>query len=540
MVRRPKVVLVHPPADLSSLYSNLSSGGSELPPLGLCYLASQLRKNNFEVSIVDCQALKLNVDSSAKEILKESPQFIGLSSYTPSIYTTAKLALKLKESAPHIPIIIGGGHITSQPLETMERFPQFDLGVIGEGEETIVEVLQTLSSNSMNSMNSTNSMMSSSNSRSSIELYEALEGIKGLVIRLSTVHGPQPTVHSPQSIVHGPQSTVHGPQSIVHSCEGKSLVKLTPKRPYIENLDSLPLPAWDLLPFLPKYYFPPADSIKHFPVGSLITSRGCPGKCIFCNLTIFGHICRSHSVDYIMEMIYDLKRRFKVKELSFVDDTFFLHKGILGKMCERLIAEKLNLSWSCYARVDLVEEELLSLMRGAGCWQIAYGLETGSQKILDWTKKGITLSQIEQGVRLTHQAGIKVRGLFMLGNFLETKETIKETIDLIKRLNLSDFHMTYFTPFPGSLSYKMAKDYGEFDPSWENLRFFTPSFIPKGLKREELEYYYKLIYKTFYLRPKIIWYYLKKLKNRKVMMKLLSSAWALLRFVFTRSVNRKS
>jgi len=427
----------------------------------------------------------------------------------------------------------------------MERFPQFDLGVIGEGEETIVELLQTLSRNSMNSSighkcpptsssNSKNSI-NSTNSVNSIELSEALKNIKGLVVRLSAVHRGQRSVKV--SKCQSVKKWEVGSEKWGVK-ESRELLKLTPKRAYIKNLDSLPLPAWDLLPFLPKHYFPPADSIKRFPVGSLITSRGCPGKCIFCNLTIFGHICRSHSVDYIMEMIYDLKRRFKVKELSFVDDTFFLHKGILGKMCERLITEKLNLSWSCYARVDLVEEELLSLMKKAGCWQIAYGLETGSQKILDFTKKGITLSQIEQGVRLTHKAGIKVRGLFMLGNFLETKETIKETIDLIKRLNLSDFHMTYFTPFPGSLSYKMAKDYGEFDPSWENLRFFTPSFIPRDLKREELEYYYKLIYKIFYLRPKIIWYYLKKLKNKKVMMKLLSSAWALLKFVFARSVKR--
>lgn len=471
-----KIILIHPPLKYEQLYSSFQKAGSELPPLGLAYLAGTLKKYNFDVEIIDAQALNLNNKEIINFLFKKNPSYIGLSSYSVGIYNTAELAEEIKREFPKIPLIIGGGHITAFPHQTMQEFPFFDVGVIGEGEETIVELL--------NSLENKNSQ----------------DDVKGIIFRKN------------------------------------GEIKINSRRHYIENLDTLPFPAWDLLPDITKYYFPPADSINRLPSTSLITSRGCPGKCIFCNRTIFGNVTRSHSVNYIMEEIFYLINTFKIKEIFFQDDTFFVHREILKELCEKLIERKLDLSFCCYGRVDMVDVEILKLMKKAGFWQISYGIETGSQKILDFTKKGTTLEQIENAVKWTKESKIKVKGLFMLGNFLETKETIKETINLIRKLPLDDFHMTYFTPFPGSLSYKIAKDYGEFNSSLKTLSFFSPTFIPKDLTKDELEYYYRLIYRIFYLRLKIIFYYLIKLKNKKVIMKLLRSLFSFLRFSFRRNL----
>lgn len=470
-----KVILIHPPVSKEKLYSHLKDAGSELPPLGLCYLAAKLIQHNYKVKILDCQAEKLNIIQAVQRVINFKPDYIGMSSYTPIFFTTNLLAKKLKEQLPQVPIIIGGGHITSLPLETMEKFSAFDIGVLQEGEETLINLLQALKNNL------------------------PLKNVKGIIYREKN--------------------------------NGEQKVKKTPPQPFIKNLDSLPRPAWELLPYLPKYYSPPADSLNRFPAASLITSRGCSGKCDFCNLTLFGNVVRSHSVNYIMMMINDLITRFKIKEIFFQDDTIFIHRKILKELCERLIFSKYDLTWNCYGRVDYLKENdsILPLMKKAGCWQIAYGIETASQKILNNYQKKTTLEQIKRAVWQTHNAGIKVKGLFMLGNFLETKETIEETIKLIKSLPLSDFHMTYFTPFPGSKSYTQAKNYGKFKASWENLDMFTVSFIPKGLTKKQLEYYFKKIYLIFYFRPKIIFYYLTKLKNLHFAKKIIFSGFSFLK-----------
>jgi radical SAM superfamily enzyme YgiQ (UPF0313 family) len=384
---------------------------------------------------------------------------------------TAELSRKLKKELKDSIIILGGGHITSLPYETMQKYPEFDIGIIGEGEETLKEILLTL------------------------EDKKELENVKGIIFRKS-----------------------------------KEIIK-TEKREYIKDLDKLNFPAWDLLPNITKYYIPPADGMNRFPSTSLITSRGCPGKCIFCNLTMFGNTIRYHSVNYTINMIKHLIKNYKIKEIFFQDDTFVVNKKILRQLCERMINENLKITWSCYGRVDMVDFDTLKIMKKAGCWQISYGIETGSQEILNFTKKNITIEQIKDAIKWTRDAKINAKGTFMLGNFLESKETINKTINLIKKLNLTDFHMTYFTPFPGSLSYEIAKQYGEFDPDWSKLDMFTISFIPKNLTKKELQYYYKKIYKIFYLRPKIIFYYIKKIfSHPKIAIKLITSAFDFLKF----------
>jgi radical SAM superfamily enzyme YgiQ (UPF0313 family) len=465
--------LVHPPLSPKNIYLSFSSAGSGLPPLGLCYLAANLQKHNIQVKILDCQAEKLDIPEAVRRIKSQiidykSQIIIGISSYSNFLSIISHFAREIKREIPNSLIIIGGGGITAQPKEVMQKYPEFDIGVIGEGEETIVEL------------------------------------VKG--------------------IENGDWEKTRG---IIYNNNGN--IVQTEKRPFIENLDTLPFPAFDLLPDISKYYFPPLDSLNRLPATSLITSRGCPGKCIFCNKTLFGNIVRSHSADYIIEMIRKLRSDYKIKEIFFQDDTIFVHRNVLEELCEKLIKENstsnFQITWCCYGRVDMVDRKILQLMKKAGCWQISYGIETASDKILNFLRKETNLEMIKEAVKITDSAGIRVKGLFMLGNFLETEETIQKTMRIIKELPLSDFHITYFTPYPGSISYNIAEKYGKFEKDVNKLNFFSPSFIPFGLTEEKLRYYYKKMYREFYFRPRIIFYYLKKIRSFKVFLRFIKTGF---------------
>lgn len=457
-----KIVFVKPPLPLEKLYGKLGSGGNEMPPLGLCSLAAAVRENGYDTAIVDALPLKLNYEQTSDLILTHRPKYIGLTAVTVSIHDAAKVATILKDKDKNLVTIIGGPHVTAAPIETLERFPQFDIGVIGEGEVTIVELMRVLENNG------------------------DLSEVKGLIIRQN------------------------------------GRLSLTKPRPFIRNLDTLPMPAWDLLPNLAKYYQPAADTILRLPSTSMVTSRGCSGKCTFCDRSVFGNFCRAHSAEYVMDMIKHLYYNYGIRDIHIYEDNFTLHKPRLIKICNMLIEEKMDLSFFCMARVDTVTPEILRLMKKAGFWQIAYGIESGSQKILDNINKGVTVEQNKRTLRWTKEAGIKNQGYFMLGNFGETEETIRETLDFIKRTPVDDFHITYFTPFPGSPAYEEVDRFGTFDKDWERVDEFSPNFIPNGLTAEQLKRYHKLAYATFYLRPGIIFYYLwKMVKGPRIALKLL-------------------
>lgn len=454
------IVFVNPPITMEERYSKFSVGGSYLPPLGLCSLASVTRDNSFHTKIVDSVALKLNYKDTVSEVLRNFPKYIGITASTITIFNAAKLAEMVKNEDDTIVIIIGGPHITAVPQETMIKFPQFDLGVIGEGEVTIVDILKTYNHEGN------------------------LGNVNGIIFRENNV------------------------------------LKITNPRAFIKNLDSLPIPAFDLLPYLPKYYRPSAQSVKKMPSTSLITARGCPGKCIFCDRKVFGNHCRYYSANYIIKMIKHLYFNYKIRDIQIDDDTFLTNKHRLVEICQTLIEEDLDLSWNCLARVDYVNPKLLELMKKAGCWQIQYGIESGSQEILNFLKKGINLQQVEKAIKWTEEAGISSKGFFMVGNPLETEKSIIETIEFAKRLDLDDFQITFLTPFPGCEFHEIASQYGTFDDDWKKMNEYNIVFVPNGLTRELLEKYHVKAFKDFYLRPKVILSYLKRMRDLKTSLEL--------------------
>jgi len=466
------IVLVNPPLTGEERYGALAGGGVYMPPLGLANLAAFIRQQGYSVKIVDSCVLNLTLANLIKLILSYQAKYVGITAVTCSVHKAAALAKVLKEQSPGLKIIIGGCHVSVLPEETMKSFFPFDIGVIGEGELTIVELLKGLKENS------------------------SLSEIKGIVFREN----------------------------------GK--LKINVPRPLIENLDILPFPAWDLLPDITKFYRPSSFGFKRLPVTSVVTLRGCPMRCTFCSDTDFARSCRMYSPGYTLGMIKFLQQRYGIKDIMIYDGTFVINRERLIEFCELMIKERLNLAWSCNGRINLMTKEILRLMRRAGCWAIAYGIESGSQEILDFIQKDIDLAGAYRVLNWTKKEGILTKGYFMLGHLRESEESLRSTLNFVLNSDLDLVTLNYFTPLPGTLDYERVSQYGSFKNSWPLLNCHNPVFVPHKLNRETLLFYRKYIVRRFYLRPKIVLSYVKMLFQPQGLKMLLSGFFSLITFIF--------
>ena len=467
------IILVNPPLTKEERFGEMAKHGATAPPLGLCYLAASLRQAKMRSRIIDALSFDKTIEETTEEIVAQNPRYVGISTTTVGIFRAGELAGEIKKTNPKIVTIIGGAHLAAVPQETMERFSQFDIGVIGEGEHTIVQLVQALDSG-----------------------YD-LKTVKGIIFRQKR----------------------------------GGLFAAIPQSP-IEDLDSIPLPAWDMVPHL-KYYHESATRFSRLPLGAIITSRGCPGKCLFCDTSVFGRRFRGHSADYVINMIEYLKSNYEIKSLVFYDDYFTVDRNRLKEICIKMIEKKLDLEWVCSARVNAINEEMLTLMKCAGCFQIAFGIESGSQKILDIQQKGITLDRIRNAVGMTSKAGIRTKGYFMIGHPTETPETIYQTIDFAKSIPLDNFQATYFTPLPGSPAYDIANKYGEFDNDWRKMNMWDIVFVPRGFSKKELRRYLKIVHRKFYLRPRIIWSYIRLMRDPRYRWQLIREGFSFVKKIIT-------
>lgn len=446
-----KVVLITPPVTLKERYGKLSGAANTLPSLGILYLAAVLRREGCAVSVIEASSLGLSLRELLDEIIAIDPEFVGISATTLSIFNASKLADEIKKNNGKMKIIVGGPHLTAIPEETMGLFKSFDFGVIGEGEETMRELINSL------------------------EQGGEISDVSGIVFR-----------------------------------QGDSIVRTDP-RVFLDDLDKLPFPAWDLLADFPNKYHPPPFRFKKLPAVYIVTTRGCPYKCIFCDRSVFGNKCRGHSAEYILELIEYLYKKFGIREILIEDDTFVTFKSRLIEVCEGIINRGIKISWSCLGRADAVTPEILSLMKKAGCWSISYGIETGDPEVMKFIGKNITLDKIEQAVRLTKKAGILSKGFFIMGHPIDTHETIKKTIGFALSIPLDDISVSMMTPFPGSKLHDIASQYGEFEDNWRKMNELDIVFVPKGLTKNDLQRYSKEMLRRFYLRPRIMFNYIKRI-----------------------------
>jgi len=435
---------------MQARYGRLSGAGNSLPTLGLLYLAGAARKAGYETAIVEAGAMGMGQDEAVAAILAHGPSVVGLTATTLGIHAAGRLAAALKAKSPSVRIVIGGPHATALPEDTLQRLPALDALVVGEGEETLVELLGAWRSG------------------------QDAGSVPGLAWR-----------------------------------GGDGLIRRTPARERLRDLDQLPMPAWDLLEGFPHQFAPAVFRFQKLPAASLVSSRGCPFECSFCDRSVFGRKYRFHGADYLLAAIGELWAR-GVREILFEDDTFTANKERIRTLCEVLPRRFPGLSWSCLARASSVDPRTLALMRRAGCWQISFGIESGDPAVLEMMDKKTDLEEIRRALAMTREAGIRSKGFFILGYPGETRASLARTLDFALSLSLDDVSVSMFTPFPGSPISARVAELGTFREDWESMSLLNAVFVPAGLTREDLERAHAEFLRRFYLRPRVILGYARR------------------------------
>ncbi len=413
-----KVLLINPPSN-----QFLGAHQEMNPPLGLAYIAAVLEERGMGVEILDMVAENYGHDELRKKILESIPEVIGVTLTTETRFNGFEVIRLAKETLPNAITIAGGPHITFTAYDSLSNIPELDIAVIGEGEYTILDLIDTL------------------------EQKDDLKSVKGIVFR-----------------------------------KGRRMVQTTP-RSFIDNLDDLTFPARHLLP-MEKYN----TSLKVPEEGKLeatniLTSRGCPYNCIFCSSSKFwGRKCRLRSPLKVIDEIEHIMERYGVKAIIFDDDTFTINKKRVEKICDRIIERNLDISWKCAVRVNSVNPFLLKKMNDAGCFSIEYGVESGSQKILDNINKGITLNQARNVKRWSKKLGILSRAFFIISFPNETTEDSKKTVKIMRELKEENCNLgiNILKIYPGIGIEEIAKQKGvlprEF--SWSKRRGLKNTAFP--------------------------------------------------------------
>jgi len=306
----------------------------------------------------------------------------------------------------------------------------------------------------------------------------------------------------------------------------KNKIINTGPSPFIQNLNILPFPARYLTPY--KEYS--SVLAKKFPVTTMITSRGCPFNCLFCDRPHMGNVFRARSADNVVDEMEECSK-MGIKEIFIYDDTFSVDRQRVLDICSKMIKRKINIVWDIRTRVDTVNEEMLKALKKAGCQRIHYGVEAGTEKILKVLRKGITLEQVKNAFYWTKKAKIQILAYFMIGSPTETKEDILKTIKLAKKLNPDYVTFGILNPYPATELYKMGLEQKvlPYDYWKEFAENPTPNFRPylyfweKELSKEELSCLLRKAYRSFYLRPN---YIIKKILQLKSIKELFIKARA--------------
>jgi len=476
------VLLISPPVfyeDSDNIWKEINSN---FPPLGLASIAACVRQKGYSVKIIDCNIVSPSLHSFEKffkeKIVEKyaSIRFIGLTAMTPTIKKAYKIADICKIYFPQATVVFGGVHTTFLYEEVLQK-KSVDLAVIGEGEITFQEIVSG----------------------------KKLKNVDGIAYK--------------------------------KKINGKIKIVQTKDRQRISDLNSLPMPAYDLLPILK--YRPAKGTYKRLPAMSMITSRGCPGRCTFCSKTL-GMKMVFKSAETIYKEIEFLVKRYGIKQILFYDDTLTVYNENVHKLCDLIIKNRLNISWTCFARVDFVDYNLLKKMKRAGCHQIMYGVESIDKRVLKNINKHINIKQVINATKWTKKARIECRLAFMVGNPGDNLKSIKKNITFVNKLNPDLLIVNITTPFPGTEMYKWAKSKGlilTYD--WDDYNLSTPVMRLENLTSSQIKDLYKLMYKRFYFRPKYIFGMFFKIRHLNDILTLLSGAKSLISFSNISLTHRK-
>lgn len=379
------VTLVYPyfhPSNDNSIF--------RFPPLGLGYLAAYLKQHNISVDLVDCTFL--SQEEALEKVRRSNPKIIGIQ----AMFSMKEKALQMAEILRNDCelLVVGGPLATSNPEEFLQCF---DVAVVGEGEQTLLELVHA------------------------VEYGREISNINGIVFKEKNT--------------------------------GKTIA--TPPRDFHKDLDTIPFPFRELFgnESYKNYY------LRNFgyTTTSILTSRGCPFKCDFCSRPIFGNKFRSRTARNIADEVEEV-RALGYSRIWFADDCFTLNRKRLMEICNELIARHIVIGWECLSRVDTIDSDVAEKMKEAGCVRVFFGIESGNDSVLAIMKKQVTARQAAEAVRTFKKAGIQVGAFFILGYPGESDKTVLDTVKFASSLPLDYLSFTLPYPIPGTPLFDRVKD----------------------------------------------------------------------------------
>lgn len=464
-----KVMLIVPPWTIQDIRAHDTQGIAGMwLPIGTLYVASVLREAGFEV------VFKEGGFYTREEMLKlietEKPDALGAFVIAMFWERTRLLFDAVREALPDCYLFAGGHGPSAFGTRALEECPSLDAIIFSEGEYSTRELMQKVRDG------------------------QSTRGVLGTAVR-----------------------------------EDNEIIE-NPRRPFIENLDELPIPAVDLAEL--DRYVPSYGQVLRMPSFQVISSRGCKNDCIYCYRLMGRNVLRMRSPENVVNEIEHYVTKYGARDIKFWDESFTYDRDRALGICEEILRRNLKVSWWISARADTVDLELLKMMKRAGCWCINFGVESGVQKNLDTLRKNLTIDQIERAVRWTHEAGIKTFTTYIFGIPGETFEDGLQTIELAKRLNSYITEFFPISPFPGTDLWDLACKSTSFKNDVRNIGLLKDeiAYAPDTMSHSEVSELRRRAFREYYIRPKFVFRYLTGIRSWFEVKGMFAGAITLLKF----------
>ena len=469
-----KVMLIVPPWTIRDIRAHDTQGIAGMwPPIGTLYIASVLREAGHDVVFRDGAFYTEN--ELAEIIQREAPDVLGAFVIAMFWERTKSLLRKIKQRTPGVFLIAGGHGPSAQPVVSLNECPELDAVIRSEAEYTMRELVDRL------------------------EKGQSLTGVTGSVIR-----------------------------------ENGEIVE-NEARPFIADLDALPMPAMDLAEL--DRYHPSYGQVLHRPSFQVISSRGCKNDCLYCYRLMGRNVLRFRSAKNVVDEIEHYVKTYGARDIKFWDEAFTFNRERVLDICDELLRRKLNVTWWISARADAVDFAMLKKMKQAGCWCINFGVESGVQKNLDMLRKNLTVEQIVTAVEMAHRAGIKTFTTYIFGIPGETFEEGLQTIALAKRLNSFITEFFPISPFPGTDLWDIACHQHNFSRDVNKIGLLKDEIVysPETMTPEQVSELRRRAFREYYLRPSFILYYITHIRSWFELEGFFAGALTLLKFTRRKS-----
>jgi radical SAM superfamily enzyme YgiQ (UPF0313 family) len=452
-------LLVNPTASIETAGGRFKGLLTAMPPIGLALLAARLRQRNRDVAVYDAFIGRGGPEGVASEARKRRPDVIGLPVVTPCATDVFAQAAAVRAASPGSVIVMGNIHADLFAQDILAE-GLADIVVHGEAEDTIVDI-----------------------DRAVVEKTD-FASIPGISFR-----------------------------------RGDEIVR-TAERPQIEDLDTLPFPAWDLFPMEHYGLFKFAQVAS--PATLICGSRGCPYRCTFCSLHVMGPRRRKRSVANIVDEIEWLHERFGMKQVAFVDPIFPISRKEGLQFADELIRRGLHrkVKWVTETRVDLLDEEMLRRGYESGLRRVMFGIEVGDDAVLESLKKRFVVEESRAAIALCRKVGVQTVGFFMVGVPGDTPQSIERTIDLAREVNPDFAKFTVFVPYPGTTDYNNLKAAEKLQGSEQWSRYTSyptrdnpPVYLPDGMSVDDIIRVHRRAFRRVYARPKTVWRHLVQIRT---------------------------